>query len=193
MGPPHKRHRVDQEERGEVEERMVPLGPKKGVQRKKEGTQERGRAAAKIKQLQSKAKYVKQYAKSSKHKAKVDEYKKALAEVKHQKCFFFDFQGGCIHNRKPAFCPFRHAPDLKMGTCKHNGTLTTWMKRGPRNSFGFITLEDGNEIFCPERALGRQSLPQKVPCQVTVRQLQAATGKGAAHEAAKVDVTSSVS
>ena len=182
MAPPGKRHRDGRSERRRVEEdsmeppskkqrrseneRRRSPSPCKGTQRKKAETQARGRAPARIEQLQRRAKYVKQYGKSPSHKAKVQEYKSELQNVRHEQCFFVDFDRGCRFNKPgektPSVCPFSHAPKLKVGNCNMQGTLKEWKVRGPQGmSFGFILLQDGNELFCTSRAFGQQTTPRK--------------------------------
>ena len=105
--------------------------------------------------------------------------------MKQQQCFFFREKGGCaIHN-----CPFKHSPPVQAGPCNHSGTLTRWVTRpGKGLSFGFISLQDGNNLFCPERALDYLASSLRLPCIVTVQTIEAPSGRGKSFVASKVQM-----
>jgi hypothetical protein len=162
--------------------------PRKGPQRKKEGTQERGRASCKIKGLVSKVKYIQRYNKPKQHKGhqvKVREYQKEVKAIKHTQCYFVGFKGGCTITD----CPFKHTPLLQAGTCSHKGTLSEWKERnGKGKSFGFITLDDGNKLFCPERAFGQQLPSIHVPCAIKGQNIEKPSKPGEEFISAKVTI-----
>jgi cold shock CspA family protein len=205
MEPPQKRHRGDVEDRGATEEgrRTIPLpsasssAPRKislssNSRRKNAETQQRGDEASKIERLISKAQYTYKYRKSREHQGKVDEYKKLVNAVKHCQCFFMNFEGGCKYNKAElrktwAHCPYSHSPSLHAGSCNHRGTVKTWKgDRTPGKRFGYIHLEDGNELFFPDRAINKFGAAPKQGQTVTVTWMEAPSKPGDAFVASKV-------
>jgi hypothetical protein len=130
--------------------------------------QANGRAAGKIKSLVKKVLFVDRHQTVAKHQQKVKSYKKEIAKANHTPCHFYATEEGCrIHK-----CPFKHTPTLVAGRCDIPGTLTKWIQRDAKGkSFGFIDLDDGNSVFCPERAFLGAKVP-KVPCHVRVTSLK---------------------
>ena len=157
-------------------------------------TQQRGEEASKIERLISKAQYVFKYRTSKHHQTKVGEYRKVVNAVKHRQCHFVDFSGGCKYNKEElrktcSHCPYNHSPPLVAGNCYHKGTVKVWKGGKPQGKcYGYISLENGNELFFPDRVLNQFQPHPKKGQAVTVTSIEVPARDGELFMASKVKI-----